>query len=62
MDAGKVIPCGEYDVEHNYGSDMPEAQRVVDFAMIGASILGIMVIAPCIWLCDRRGRRGRKKG
>lgn len=58
---GEVIPSGKYDMEREQGSDMPGAQRVVDFAMIGAPILGVAVVAPCIWLCVRHGKNKKKR-
>lgn len=51
--AGETIPSGKHDPETGQGNDMPGSGRVIQFAMIGVPIIGVAIIALCVWLIIR---------
>ncbi|KAG2010866.1 hypothetical protein GB937_007409 [Aspergillus fischeri] len=59
---GEIIPPGMYD-RGSDGSDMPGWEPIMRFIMIGVPIIGVALIASCVWACIwcRRVRRKERQ-
>ncbi|KAG2027134.1 hypothetical protein GB937_000872 [Aspergillus fischeri] len=57
---GEIIPPGRYDRGYE-GSDMPGWEPILRFIMIGVPIIGVALLAACVWCCIWRWRVRREE-